>query len=126
MADGMTPTDELRARLDELGVEWWDIETNDKSQTLTECIIDDVRCKYRKVGRGFIVSTCTEGSVTPEQAIAATVGAGTCKLLIEKRPHHGPWIYHFGCGYDFWLPTDCPMPVLKHCPNCGKRIAKED
>lgn len=31
----------------------------------------------------------------------ATVGAGTCKLVIEKRPRHGPWIYHFGCGYDF-------------------------
>lgn len=55
-------------------------------------------------------------------AIDATVGVGTCKLVIEKRPRHGPWIYHFGCGYDFWQMTDCPMPILKHCPNCGKRI----
>ena len=63
---------------------------------------------------------------SPEQAIAATAGVGTCKLTIEKRPHHGPWIYHFGCGYDFWQPADCPMPVLKHCPNCGRRITKEE
>lgn len=53
---------------------------------------------------------------------AAAAGVGTCELVIEKRPRHGPWIYHFGCGYDFWQPTDCPMPILKHCPNCGKRI----
>ena len=59
---------------------------------------------------------------TPEQFMNMLVGAGTCKLVIEKRRRHGPLIYHFGCGYDFWQPTDCPMPILKHCPNCGKRI----
>ena len=57
---------------------------------------------------------------------AETVGAGTCKLVIEKLPRHGPWIYHYSCGYDCWQPADCPMPVLKHCPNCGKRIVKEE
>ena len=57
---------------------------------------------------------------------AETVGAGTCKLVIEKRPRHGPWIYHYSCGYDFWQPAGCPMPVLRHCPNCGKQIVKEE
>lgn len=65
---------------------------------------------------------------TDWQAIAdklnVTVGTGTCKLVIEKHRRHGPWIYHFGCGYDFWQPTDCPMPILKHCPNCGNPVKK--
>ncbi len=58
-----------------------------------------------------------EGGVThylPEDAV-------TCKLAIEKRSRRAPWIYHFGCGYDFWQPTYCPMPTPKHCPNCGRR-----
>ena len=67
---------------------------------------------------------------TDWQAIAdklnVTVGTGTCKLVIEKHRRHGPWIYHFGCGYDFWQPTDCPMPILKHCPNCGNPVKKVD
>ena len=55
----------------------------------------------------------------------ADEGAKTCKLVIEKRPRHGPWIYHYSCGYDFWQPSHCPMPVQKHCPNCGRRIKEE-
>lgn len=65
----MTATDEVCRQLDERGVEWWPLGND-----MTECVVDDVRIKYRQVGRGLIVSTCTEGTVTPEQAIAATLG----------------------------------------------------
>jgi hypothetical protein len=108
----MTATDELRARLNELGVEWWDIETNDKSQTLTVCIVDDVRCKYRKVGRGFIVSTCTEGSVTLEQAITATVGRDMCHDTGEDP-------MRFVCSECGGVEGE----TLPHyCPSCGRKV----
>ena len=68
--------------------------------------------------RKEIIESCAK-------SIEEMLGAGTCKLVIEKRRRHGPLIYHFGCGYDFWQPTDCPMPILKHCPNCGAQIIKE-
>jgi hypothetical protein len=96
---------------------------------LNECV-HDLLDKAATVGRSC--ASCPEMD-NPDSYImhlhraleVADRGTGTCKLVIEKRPRHGPWIYHFGCGYDFWQPTDCPMPILKHCPNCGAQIIKE-
>lgn len=182
------PTGELRAKLDELGVEHYDHENGEPLRDLSEAGADPAT-SWRMDGASVCAVPNKQGTFdlwidncTPEQAIAATVGgsdvsalrakvkaqsdyieklrdeykalkdqterrfeeyrdtirklkaeldaatvgAGTCKLVIEKRPRHGPWIYHFGCGYDFWQPTDCPMPILKHCPNCGKRIVEEE
>ena len=121
----MTATDELRARLNELGVEWWDIETNDKSQTLTVCIVDDVRCKYRKVGRGFIVSTCTEGSVTLEQAITATVGRDMCHDTEDYVcPQCGTVMDYITRGDDDEkvIPMDDYVIPLHYCPSCGRKV----
>ena len=50
----------------------------------------------------------------------------TCKVVIEKRRNPHPWIHRYSCGYDFYQWPDCPMPVQRHCPNCGRRIVKEE
>jgi hypothetical protein len=68
----MTATDELRRLLDERGVEWWPNEGDPAH--ITERVTDGVRYKYRQIGHRLIVSACTEGTITPEQAIAATLG----------------------------------------------------
>jgi hypothetical protein len=69
-------TELLRRLLDERGVKWWPLGSD-----MTECVVDGVRIKYRQVGRGLIVSACTEGTVKPEQAIAATLG----NLELERK-----------------------------------------
>lgn len=76
----MSATDEIRRLLDERGVEWWELQPD-----LTECIVNDVRIKFRRVGRGIITSTCREGVISPEQAIAETIGRGTCDLIARTR-----------------------------------------
>ena len=70
----MTATERLRELLDERGVEWWPL-----GKDMTETVIADVRHKFRQVGRGIIWSSCTESTVPPAQAVAATLGRGECR-----------------------------------------------
>lgn len=120
----MTPTDKLRALLDERGIEWWTVESLDKVP-LTVCVINGVRYKFRPQGRGIIVSSCTEGTVTAEQAIAMTVGVGTCELInaADDLGKGTSSCMCFKCGYtaldDWW-------DEFNYCPQCGARITKED
>ena len=116
----MTATEELRRLLDERGVEWWPLGSN-----MTECVVDGVRIKYRQVGRGLIVSTCTEGTVKPEQAIAATLGRGTCHVtvqdnLAETEGMGDIWLECDACHWQ--MPLEPSTPRFNFCPNCGHRI----
>ncbi len=95
----MGSSDEVRRLLDERGIKWWALESD--PDHLTECVVDGVRIKFRQQGRGVIVSTCTEGTVTPEQAIAATVGAepnesdkSECYLMYNGKRY--PAVLDFG------------------------------
>ena len=135
----MNASEELRRMLDECGVEWWPLGSN-----MTECVIDGIRYKFRQVGRGLIVSTCTEGTVTPEQAIAATLSScnctnsertGTCHNASKVMDEHGQarfacsecgawidsrmlWNPEYRNGESPWV-SGCK---LNFCPNCGRRI----
>ncbi|MBR3387507.1 MAG: hypothetical protein IKG84_04665 [Bacteroidales bacterium] len=44
----------------------------------------------------------------------------TCKLTIEKIRSHGPWIYHYGYGYDFWQPITLSYASAKALPELRK------
>jgi len=74
------PTEELRARLDGLGVRNW--EGDDERKTLWES--NGLTWEYFNDDNGDawlgFLGAC-EHDVTPEQAIAATVGAGTCTIV---------------------------------------------
>lgn len=61
--------------------------------------------------------------VTPEQAIAATVGSGTCEvdasLYWDVNPDDPYWEHELSCGHT--VKWDDPKPP-KFCPECGKEV----
>ena len=109
--ENMTATEELRALLDAKGVEWWPLGND-----MTECVVDGVRIKYRQVGRGLIVSTCTEGTVTPAQAIAVTLGRGTCRNTEQL-----PLSWSFTCS-ECGVHSITEGERFNYCPNCGAEV----
>ena len=119
----MTATDELRKLLDERGVEWtagedeYDRKTHWESGGLTwEYFNNDNGDAWL----GFL-GVC-ESDVSPEQAIAATLGAGTCEVkAIEKL---GDMLYgiHLSCNHSMVNPfNDSPY----YCPWCGAKVVNE-
>ena len=119
--ENMTATEELRALLDAKGVEWWPLGND-----MTECVVDGVRIKYRQVGRGLIVSTCTEGTVTPAQAVEATLGRGTCRME-SMHGYTDPYVatryvVELSCHtLDDWPESELPI----YCPWCGAKVVSE-
>lgn len=106
-------TDELRRMLDERGVEWggefyesctfWNDETN------LAVASEDIDGKL-----------WVSQSVTPEQAIEATLGRGTCKDVGR---------YCFSCSECGWVANE-PHHVLggfwpNYCPNCGRKVVED-
>lgn len=115
----MTSTTEiLRRLLDERGV-WWDYGI--AGPTTTRFTVNGVDLTFTPMRDGLVCSTI----LTPEQAIAATLGTVTCH--IEER--HGDW-FCTGCGE---LVGTCDttselcmdgnaIELWNYCPNCGRRI----
>jgi hypothetical protein len=115
-------TEELRRLLDERGVEW-----EDGGEGLTIIPVQD------GVPQAWTVDTWPSGKdmgdclwvqnrhpLTPEQAIAATLGAGTCSIT-----DNGPWGYPYvcsECGASF--DTDVNNGEINFCPNCGRRVVE--
>ena len=113
----MTATDELRRLLDERGVEWRGHGTTDRT--------------WYEVGRvsWFIYErenknlTADAVFLTPEQAIAATLGAGTCKNVHEPPRNTTFWpTPHFKCSE--CGATHVSMDYVYYCPNCGRRVVE--
>lgn len=118
----MTATENLRRMLDERGVEW--IGTNFAEPTEGHPTNTSLGSEHHDA----VFIEGTDGSVlrlfdlTPEQAIAATLGAGTCYnasyRLDESRFHCSE------CGFGCWVKdvADGRDKLPKHCPNCGRRV----
>lgn len=119
----MSPIEVIRKQLDERGIEWWTVESLDKVP-LTVCVIDGVRYKFRPQGRGIIVSSCTEGTVTAEQAIAMTVGVGTCTMKPDGYLDEEYSIYVCSyCGEKWQFNHEGPKENRwEYCPRCRTRI----
>ena len=94
----MTATEELRRMLDERGVEWWpmhDVEAGYYQDRDTEFVIDGKKYTAHEWGGRLTVY-----GLTPEQAIAATLGRGTChmRLVYEEEDADGfIWPDHYEC-----------------------------
>lgn len=114
----MTATDELRKLLDERGVEWKDHHYDNHTWWSDDNNIGwhaenrpAVTCLYVKI----------EAVLTPEQAIAATLGRGACQQ--EERgwstegDHARVWLT---CGHDCMVETVADLP--NYCPNCGAKV----
>lgn len=124
----MKATDRLRELLDERGVEWQDdssrygvLRTVWKNNGVT-CVAAEVSGLLR-----------TSGYLTPEQAIAATLGWGTChmRLAYEEEDEDGfiwPDFYECsGCHARVnGILTNYDTEVApKVCPNCGRKVVYE-
>ena len=120
----MRATDELRKLLDERGVEWMPIAWNPKRETFY----------HAANGVGFCADEYTDGvkiytdaTITPEQAIAATLGAGMCKLhdcdgsfSAVNRP-----VWRCDCGVFMTEYTDATTyHKPRYCPNCGRKVER--
>ena len=113
----MTATDELRRMLDERGVEWR------QSVNMLGCIFtrwysslfsDEVVAMENGDGELELFSHL----MTPEQAIEATLGRGTCKSVDKTDP--AVWFVCSECGYG----RDGIEFVPRYCPKCGRRVVK--
>lgn len=68
---------------------------------------------------------------TPEQAIAATLGRGTCHPIIsdnlnESEGAGDAWADCSECGHLLFVLTDPTSEPPNYCPNCGRRIVEVD
>lgn len=112
----MTATDELRRLLDERGVGWEDHSGSIEQRTV-----------YRTPNGWCYVSTANDKwlsyveyhDMTPEQAVEATLGRGTCRAKEQYLDSHSDLTVTVcsGCG----VPTD-DLEDCNYCPNCGCRI----
>ena len=125
----MTATDELRRLLDERGVEWRD-DSSIYGTRRTVWTADGVTYVAAEVSGRLKVS----GYLTPEQAIAATLGRGECradetetiKALYNDNHYIKNVIVHImecsECGHTY----EHVNGDYEYCPNCGRRIVEVD
>lgn len=109
----MTATDELRALLDERGVEWG--ETDTYRLLVTSWNDASGHSWVFMEHRDGSFSKLTAYHLTPAQAIAATLGRGTCTMAHEDG--NDTWWSCNECDADVYLPT---RP--KFCWNCGREV----
>lgn len=125
-------TTELRAKLTERGVDWLD-ESNGYAD-VTTFIANGA--KWTVISKSYLNPehdwmTLRAERITPEQAIAATLGSGTCELTeVEKDcDTASEWmldrffvydsVYECSCGETFGhVARNRPS----FCPNCGRKV----
>lgn len=118
----MSATDELRRMLDERGVEyeqadgWW-------TSWETEGVYSYGGTVYcEDLGSGLEIRWHT---ITPGQAIAATLGAGTCHVTVQDNMAETDgmgdvWLECDACRWQ--MPLEPSTPRFNFCPNCGRKV----
>ena len=120
----MTATEALRLMLDELGVEWWPAKYYKDTNTCWRANGFEWRASQQKDGRLLIGCTSVE-HLTPEQAIAATLGPGTCRIEVKDNMEEteGFGDYLLECDQCHWqMLLEPSTPRFKFCPGCGRRV----
>ena len=105
----MTATDELRRLLDGRGVEW-DNCVGPFPQTAFS--VNGVVWQVKELVAGLDVST---RYLTPEQAVEATLGRGTCHECAGMEDVFE--CSECGMRYEGWALKRWAL----YCPNCGRR-----
>lgn len=125
----MTATEELRRMLDERGVEWLD----DSYAQLWCTVWDGQDGKQWRMteNQSGMLTELKAWKVTPEQAIAATLGAGTCQDLGGTGANDEQVFNCSECGcvlslYDRDgsnnLCTSFIFDYPRYCPECGRKV----
>ena len=124
-------TDELRRMLDERGVEYFKHEDGEPLRKLEKA--DEPATSWH-MGGASVCAVPIEGSdlfdlwidhCTPAQAIAATLGTGTCHMVLREdiRGHAYQDTYECSeCG-EYVVRETCmgESEPPNYCPNCGRR-----
>lgn len=105
--------------LDERGVEWRD----SSDENVIHTTWSDMNCWFNEFPDGWTAWGMAKRG-TPEQAIAATLGAGTCRMERiedEKRILHG-WMECSECGPAYPPAAEGIQDAVKFCPFCGRKV----
>jgi hypothetical protein len=116
----MSATEVLRRMLDERGVEWWQ-SANTLGCIFTRWhspIFGDEVVAMENGEEGLVLF---DHFVTPEQAIEATLGRGTCIYEIAAFGDGKAWFQCSECGGMASAEYDPP----KYCPHCGCKVVDE-
>ena len=111
----MNATEELRRMLDERGVEWEDCSNG-------STYVEYEGEAWRFDPDGYFDALCIYHycSYTPEQAVDATLGRGTCRL--EDYEDTGIYVCS-ECGAV--APEDfMAYYCWSYCPNCGAKVVE--
>jgi len=121
----MTATDELRRMLDERGVEWVALQ-NLEGDRITRWMDSN--------GRYVSALDCDDTQYfddfywgpTPQQAVDATLGRGTCRNISPKLGNDEFTCEKclarvYGSGGQ-WFDTNWKYHKFNFCPNCGAKV----
>ena len=128
----MSATDELRRLLDERGVEWrrtphYSSESQDNETVFAG---DGIEWYANDHLNGRLGLRALRYEVTPEQAIDATLGRGTCHDIAETPNYRNKTEFKCSeCGYEYNATGGfgCDYgdePDFRYCPNCGRKVVE--
>lgn len=112
-------TDELRRLLDERGVEWRERVWGGKHSVTTFWHARGVRWHYRENRFGELLLHAD--GLAPEQAVAATLGPGTCHIDLVGYSQHEDRFQCRSCDWSMSVRRGT-WPRFNYCPNCGRRV----
>lgn len=128
MTDNRT-TEKLRKLLEERGVEWKSGRTNENN---TSWDVGDLRVTAKELSDGtLLMQQYSRKHFTPEQAIAATLGSGTCELIDTTSPGNDDYWNSAKCsecGVEFTCAIfgrSSDMPDADYCPSCGRKVVRQ-
>lgn len=128
----MTATEELRRMLDERGVEWRRTPHYSSESIDNETVFrgEGIEWYAHDHLNGRLGLRTARYEVTPEQAIEATLGRGTCHPvandnLNESEGTGDAWANCSECGYLLCVLTDPSSPMPNYCPKCGRKVVDE-
>jgi hypothetical protein len=120
-----TATERLRALLDERGVEWdADDEAMDDGSLSQVTYWYCNGIEWSADGRDEYLAFDAVQLLTPEQAIAATLGAGTCEL-VNAAEDLGDGTSSCMCDKCGYTALDDWWDEFNFCPNCGRRVVND-
>ena len=111
-------TDELRRLLDERGVDHESTEWIDGVTVSWQDSDGTVFCARESLSLGGPTGTLDVYRLTPSQAVAATLGRGTCEV-----EYVSDWMgWHCKACDMLWQGLRDQRP--RYCPNCGRAVVE--
>ena len=124
----MTATERLRQLLDERGVEWRSRPYHKESvTTIWKALGTEFHYRENRYGQIRIHAD----HISPEQAVEATLGRGTCRNLIAHIQGQMPMLRceECGCTTTLNVPSggagyigETAMDWPLYCANCGRKV----